>query len=101
MDNLNQLSSETKNKLNEEGEKIKNKTSDVYHDVRDKIQSKAEHVKEAASDMYKGGKKQLHGLEQNFEEYSDELINKVREKPLTSLLIAVGVGFILSKIIKK
>lgn len=46
-------------------------------------------------------KKQLHGLEQHFEEYSDELINKVREKPLTSLLIAVGVGFILSKIIKK
>lgn len=34
-------------------------------------------------------------------DYSDTLIENIKEKPLTAVLIATGIGFILSKFLKK
>ncbi|MGL5742157.1 MAG: DUF883 family protein [Legionella sp.] len=71
-----------------------------------------EHLEAAASQLLKEGKKRVNQLyedgvtktnemEENVKEYSDRLLRKVQENPLTSILIAGGVGFLLSKILKK
>lgn len=82
-------------------DQTKDKVTETYHDVKDKMGSTAERVKEKASDLYEGGKHHLDALESTMEEYSIELIRKVRRHPLSSLLIAGGVGFILSRLMKK
>lgn len=41
------------------------------------------------------------GISDAVKEYSDELLKKVQENPLTSVLIAAGVGFLLSTLLKK
>lgn len=43
----------------------------------------------------------MQSIEGSMEEYTEQLASKVKEYPLTSLLIAGGVGFVLSKIFKK
>lgn len=69
------------------------------------------HVEEAAHEFWMDGKKLAHELyqeganrvnevEEQFKEYSDQLLHKVRKNPFTSVLIAGGVGFLLSKILK-
>lgn len=69
------------------------------------------HVAEAASDLVNEGKKYANELyeqgidkvneaEDNIKEYSDQLLRKVQENPLTAVLIAGGIGYLLSKIMK-
>lgn len=67
------------------------------------------HVAQAASALLKEGKKMANGLyhdgihkvsdmQESIKGYSDEVAHKVHAKPLMSLLIAGGIGFILSAI---
>ena len=69
-------------------------------------------VTEAASDLFDEGKKWAHEMqdegfdrvnqaEEKFKECSDQLLKKVQDNPLTSILIAGGVGFLLSRLLKK
>ena len=53
------------------------------------------HVAEAASELLNEGRKLAHEI------YEDSLHNKVKENPLASVLIAGGVGFLLSILFKK
>lgn len=70
------------------------------------------HVAEAASELLNEGRKLAHEIyedslhkagdvQDNAKEYSDELLNKVKENPLASVLIAGGIGFLLSILFKK
>lgn len=70
------------------------------------------HVRDAASDLLHEGKKwvnevgeeglnRVNDAEENIKKYSDHVLKKVQENPLASVLIAGGIGFILSKILKK
>lgn len=70
------------------------------------------HVSEAASDLLKEGKKwandvrdegmhKVNQAEDSIRECSDQLLRKVQENPLASVLIAGGIGFLLSKILRK
>ncbi len=70
------------------------------------------HVGEAASDLLNEGKKlaselyseglnKVNEAEETIKTYSDELLKNVQKNPLTSVLIAAGVGFLLSAILKK
>ncbi len=74
--------------------------------------SQKSHVADAASDLLNEGKKYAHELyeeglskvneaEDSVKKYSDDLLKKVQENPLTSVLIAGGIGFLLSKLLKK
>lgn len=71
-----------------------------------------EHLEAAASELLEQGKKRANELyedsvnkvnevEDNIRECSDHLLKKVQENPLASILIAGGIGFLLSKIMKK
>ncbi len=70
------------------------------------------HVKEAASELLNESKKWanemreegLHKIteaEEDIKEYSDQLLKKVQENPLASVLIAGGIGFLLSSLLRK
>jgi ElaB/YqjD/DUF883 family membrane-anchored ribosome-binding protein len=54
-----------------------------------------------AQELYDEGLHKVNDVQDHTKEYTDELIKKVREKPLASLLIAAGVGFLLSSLLKK
>lgn len=99
MDTWDSKKNEVKNKAEELYKKGKEEAVDMYSEAKDKAESAKEHVKETISDLYQGSKEKLTSLETCLEDYSDELIHKVRKKPITSLLIAGGVGFILSKLL--
>ncbi len=57
--------------------------------------------KKFANEMYSDSKQKIHDVEDQVKEYSDKLSVKVQENPLASVLIAGGIGFILSKIFRK
>lgn len=69
------------------------------------------HVSEAASallgeskkrvnELYGEGLDKINELEDQARIYSDQLAYKVKENPISAVLIAAGVGFLLSKILK-
>lgn len=74
--------------------------------------TKRSHVSHAATELLNEGKKLAHELyeegldkvnsvQQDAQEYSDHLLKKVKENPLSSILIAGGVGFLISMLLKK
>ncbi len=74
--------------------------------------TKRSHVSHAASELLNEGKKLAHELYEEgldkvsdaqleAQEYSDKLLRKVKENPLSSILIAGGIGFLLSMLLKK
>lgn len=54
-----------------------------------------------AKKLYEKGKRKVTNLDNSLCECGGELAKKVKEKPLTSLLIAAGIGFLLSHLFKK
>ena len=85
----------------------------MEHSKQEKhFDSKKSHVGKAASELVNESKKLANELydeglhkaqdaQDNVKAYSDEVVDKVRKNPLTSVLIAAGVGFLLSAILKK
>lgn len=57
--------------------------------------------KKFANELYEEGLNRVQEAEKNVQEYSDQLLFKVKENPLTSVLIAAGIGFLLSALLKK
>lgn len=57
--------------------------------------------KKFAQEIYEDGVSKVSEAEANVKEYSDQLVKKVQENPLSSLVIAAGVGFLLSKLFHK
>jgi ElaB/YqjD/DUF883 family membrane-anchored ribosome-binding protein len=57
--------------------------------------------KKLASEIYEEGLSKVSEAEEQIKEYSELVLKKIKDKPLTSILIAGGVGFLLSKLLKK
>lgn len=84
-------------------------------DKKPKLGSKSNHlsdITESASELFCEGKKKVHefyeeGMQKAGEtqktvnEYSEEFVKKVKENPVASVLIAAGVGYILSSLLRK
>lgn len=85
-----------KNSFNE----TKEKTGQIYSEVKDKLEETGEKIKDKAEELFDEGREQFVNLEQSAAEYGEQVIDKVRERPVTSLLVAAGVGFLLSKLLK-
>ncbi|MFT4059455.1 MAG: DUF883 C-terminal domain-containing protein [Legionella sp.] len=68
----------------------------------DTVKSKPKaHITNTAEDLINEGLKKAHQTEESIKECSDQLLRKVQENPLTSVLIAGAVGFLLAKILRK
>lgn len=85
---------------------------DVTNQTRLGPNSKKAHVAEAATDLldetkklaaelYEEGLKKIEAAQKEAGTYSDELLEKVREHPLKAILIAGGVGLLLSALLRK
>jgi ElaB/YqjD/DUF883 family membrane-anchored ribosome-binding protein len=61
--------------------------------------------KKLANALYEEGLKKVNKTvnktEDELKEYSDELMHKMQKNPITTLLIAGGVGFLLSLLLRK
>jgi ElaB/YqjD/DUF883 family membrane-anchored ribosome-binding protein len=57
--------------------------------------------KKLANEMYEGSMNKLSTAEEQMKQYSDHMLRKVQNNPLTSMLIAGGIGYILSKLLRK
>ena len=57
--------------------------------------------KKMANELYEEGCHRVQDAQDTVKEYSDELVRHVRENPLASVLIAGGVGFLLSALLRK
>jgi len=57
--------------------------------------------KKLANDLYEEGMSQMQNTQDTMKEYSDQLLRKVQQNPLTSILVASGVGFLLSLFFRK
>lgn len=56
--------------------------------------------KKMANELYNEGLNKVCEAEDHMKEYSEHLVKKVKENPISSVLIAGGIGFLLSKILK-
>lgn len=84
-------------KLDPQAEKLKNSVDKGI----DKADALYKQVKDKAQEYYEEGKHSVCEAQECVKEYTDELIHHVKEKPLSSLLIAGSIGFILSSLLRK
>jgi ElaB/YqjD/DUF883 family membrane-anchored ribosome-binding protein len=101
MNNFEKVKNNLKSDAKELYEETQEQTSSIYSDLKNKTEAASKQVKETVADMYEEGKKKVGQAEDLLGEYSDSLIKAIKEKPLTSVLVATGIGYILSKMFKK
>ncbi|KTD21773.1 DUF883 family protein [Legionella londiniensis] len=83
--------------LKKESKELDNKKSHVGKAASELLNES----KKLAHEIYEEGLHKVHDAQKNVKVYSDEVVEKVRENPITSILIAAGVGFLLSSILRK
>ncbi|WP_133137430.1 hypothetical protein [Legionella rowbothamii] len=77
------------NNIDHFADKLKENAEDTIEKMKDKTDYISDSVKKQACDVQKN-------LESNY----DELVKKIKEKPIKSVLIATGIGYLLSKFVK-
>lgn len=100
-DNAREVFEQGKQKTEDVMHKTKDKAQENMHEWKDKADSLYQHAKDSAADACAEGKKMLHDWQNSFSGSGEKIIAQVKEKPLTSLLLAAGIGFILSALTKK
>ena len=68
------------------------------HEATNKINKE---TKKLASKVYKQGRNELNSVQHTFKEKTEKITQAVHKKPMTALLIAGGIGFILSAILRR
>lgn len=83
----------------------KEKLVHAYEEGREKIGEMYNNTKEKAHDLYEEGVKKVCEVQDQVHDqvkaYADNVVKTVHEKPLTSLLIAGGIGFIIASLLNK
>lgn len=72
-----------------------------FEDIKNKAKNKTNEAYENAADLYSEGKKKVEQTCDAVCEQSDNLIHLIKERPLTSVLIATSIGFIISQLFKE
>jgi ElaB/YqjD/DUF883 family membrane-anchored ribosome-binding protein len=84
-------------KLLEKGKEKLTNAYEVFSDTVDEVYSQ---TKEKAKDVYAGGSKVVIGVEEQVKEQLDEVALFVKEKPVTSLIIAAGIAYVIFSFLK-
>lgn len=90
MNGNNENYNERNNIKNNEEKPIKKAAQDLVDDG-----------KKLANEVYEQGVNKVNEAGTNVRQYTDDLMVHVKENPLTSVLIAGGIGFLLSSLMKK
>ncbi|WED43696.1 hypothetical protein [Legionella cardiaca] len=67
----------------------------------DKIEEQYQQLKNNTEEWIEESKKKFDEAQETIKSYADELAQNVKKNPLTSILIAGGIGFILSSLFRK
>ena len=89
---------ENVNQLLEDG---KNTAKEAYHHGKEQAENLYSQAKDIAHDLYSDGKKKIEHAQDALKGYSNDLVDLVKDKPLSSLLIASAVGYLISSLLKK
>lgn len=73
---------------------------DAYNKTKPEAEELVSKLSDTASDLYKSGKKKLEQGEDYIEESISSMSDSIRKHPLTSVLIAAGIGYLFAKFIK-
>lgn len=76
-------------RFREKSAETRSNLADMGHLAKEAVQEKLHDLKEGAAEKYAEGKLKMHELEA-------KLAQKVQESPVKSLLVALGVGMVIS-----
>ncbi|KTD13400.1 hypothetical protein [Legionella jamestowniensis] len=68
---------------------------------KERIEEHYQQLKDNTNAWVEEGIKKFEETQESFKEYTDELAKNVRNNPLKAVLIAGGIGFILSSLFRK
>lgn len=57
--------------------------------------------KKMANEWYEDGLQRLNTTEHELEQYTDQMVTRIKKNPLKSVLIAGGIGFLFASLLKK
>jgi ElaB/YqjD/DUF883 family membrane-anchored ribosome-binding protein len=77
-------------RLGQQAKDVGANLKEMGNSVKDAAQEQIERVRDTAADYYEQGRERFMEAEDSFEEY-------VREHPIKSVLIALGVGYLIGK----
>lgn len=77
------------------------KAANLYEQGRNQVNQMASSVKTAAHEFAEQGREKLNAAQSYMEDCPDKLITLVKSNPLASLLVASGLGFLLSLLSSK
>jgi len=69
--------------------------------VMDSANDLVNESKKYANELYQQGMDKVSGAEDVVKQYSDRAAQKIQDKPFTSILVAAGVGMLLSVLFRK
>ena len=72
-----------------------------YYQGKDQAENVYNQAKESIHDLYESGKKTAEQAQDVLKGYSNELVSMVKDKPLSSLLIASAIGYLVSALIRR
>ncbi len=81
--------------------KFHNKIEDTIDKDKDVVENIVDEVKERINNLYEGSKQKIYEVEDKIQDYSDELVVMVKNRPINTLLIIGGVSLILLGLFKK
>ena len=86
--------STTSERLGKQAKEVTEDLEEMGETVRDAAQEKLGQVGEKASEYCEQGREKVHGVACHCEQF-------LRQKPLTSVLLAAGVGWLLGRFWKR
>ncbi len=95
MGSFNENSKEIKNQASSLYETAKGNVVDAYSKTKPEAEKLASKIGQTASDLYNEGESKFLKTESHFE---DALKSSIRRKPLTSVLVAAGIGYLYAKL---
>ena len=105
---MNNLNKDTKANFDAEKERVNNLVEEGKQKAKNAFEQGKEHAeniyaqtKECVNELYEEGRKKIGDAQDSFKDYSRVAAKQVKNKPLSSLLIAGGIGFLLSALFKK
>ena len=81
-------------------EDIASITSTIGNMAKNRTNEAKAEVERAGRKVMGKGEEAVEVAQENFENFESELKSMIREKPVQSVLIAAGVGYILSKVFR-
>ncbi|MDI1352880.1 MAG: hypothetical protein PSV35_08990 [bacterium] len=57
--------------------------------------------KKYAKELYQQGVDTMYDAEKTVKEYSDKMVQRIHDKPITAVLVAAGIGMLVSALLRK